>query len=239
MSMKWWITGALLCLAVVAVPRQAVSQSRADIELNLFAGTSFFTQESFEIGPPQSQTPIPMTFDLDSDLRGGLRLNFITAEKWGVEAFSSYEATTAAIRRDDNAVPELRFPVQHYRFGVDLLYYPLGSEGRNRIVPFVLGGGGASIYLPTAEAKRIASDPLRGNLPDLIESSRGLAIYGVGLKYRLTNSIGFRADVQGGITRNPTFGLDTASEEPTDTVFPLTGYSHNIGISVGITIKLF
>ena len=237
MGMKWWIAGAMLCLGVGAIPMQAQSQSNFDFEMNLFAGPSFFTDKLFEIGPPQSPTPIPMTFGVGRDLRGGLRLNFITTEKWGLEAFSSYESTTTAIQRNDNAVPELRFPIQLYRFGVDLLYYPLGSEGRNRIVPFVLGGGGAAIYRPTSEAKRIASDPLQGNLPDLIESGRALFNYGVELKYRLTASIGFRVDFQGGLSSHPNFGLPTRSDEPTDTVFPLTGLFRNAGFSIGITIK--
>lgn len=240
MRMKVSMIPVLVCFGLALVPGTAVSQSNSDFdfELNLFTGKSFFLEESFSIGPPQSETLLPMTFKLDPTLRTGLRLNFVTSQDWGFETFASYESATAAIQRRDGAVPELRFPVQHYRFGVDLVYYPLGSAGQRRIIPFVLAGGGAAIYRPTGEGKTIATDPLRGNLPDLIESSKALFIYGAGIKYRLTNSIGFRADVNGGVTKNPTFGLPTESDQSTNTVLPLTGFTSNTEISIGITLKL-
>lgn len=240
--MKWRIRGIVACLVVVVCAPGAFGQdqqSNTDFQLNLFAGPSFFSDKSFEVGPPQSPTPIPLNFEIDRRTRGGFRLNFLTTDRWGLEFFSSYESTVAGLARADGAVPELRFPIQHYTFGVDYIYYPLGSAGRGRWVPFVLGGGGAAIYRPTSEGKRIASDPLAGNLPDLLESGRMLGNYGAGFKYRLTNIFGFRADIQGGITRSPTFGLNTASDDPTETVLPLTGYSHNTEISVGFTIKLW
>ena len=62
-------------------------------ELNLYGGWSLFTTESFEIGEPQSPTPVPLTFSFEGGLRSGGRINFLTKDKWG--SVSSFDATKA------------------------------------------------------------------------------------------------------------------------------------------------
>ena len=237
--MKWILNGTLALIVAASIPSDVVGQGRTDIELNLYAGTSFFTVETFEIGPPQAPSSVPMSFELDRSLRGGLRLNFLTANRWGAETFLSYESSLATYRRLDDPSLDLALPAQIFHLGVNGLYYPLGTRSGRRIVPFLSGGIGAAIYRPTAEAKRVASDPLQGGLPELRESSHTAFNYGAGVKYRLTDWFGMRFDARGFFSKNPTFGLETASEDPTVPVLPLNNYIHNTEVSVGITLTLW
>ncbi len=228
---------ALLMLILGSVP--LFSQSGG--ELNLYGGWSLFTTESFEIGEPQSPTPIPLTFSMEDGLRSGLRINFLTKGKWGSEAYYGYQSTTATFTRADNATRPLELPTQVHQFGANVLYYPLGTEDTDErfIVPFASAGLGAAIYRPTSEAKRIASDPLQGNISELIESGRFSLNYGFGVRRRLNGMFGVRFDVRGFLSRSPTFGLPDSSEDPTVTVLPLNNLLHSAEVSVGITIKLW
>ena len=114
----------------------------------------------------------------------------------------------------------------------------LGTDDR-LTVPFASAGLGAAIYRPTSEAKRIASDPLQGNISELIESGRFSFNYGFGVKRRLTDIFGLRFDVRGFLSRSPTFGLPESSDDPTATVLPLNNMLLSAEVSVGITINLW
>ena len=207
-------------------------------ELNLYGGWSLFTTESFEIGEPQSPTPVPLTFSFEGGLQSGGRINFLTKDKWGSEVYYGYQSTTATFKRSDDATQELNLPTQVHQFGANILYYPLGTDDR-LTVPFASAGLGAAIYRPTSEAKRIASDPLQGNISELIESGRFSFNYGFGVKRRLTDIFGLRFDVRGFLSRSPTFGLPESSDDPTATVLPLNNMLLSAEVSVGITINLW
>jgi opacity protein-like surface antigen len=229
-------------VGIAAVPISSLGQGLADFDLTLFGGGSMFSEESFDIGPPQASPPIPWRFKVSSNFVTGIRLNIVTGTKWGLEPYYSYAKADASYIQADDSTYRLDLPIQVHGFGVSYLYYPWGNgypfaDNRNKITPFLIGGVGAAIFRPTSQAKNLAEDPLLGNLGEIIESNKASFHYGVGAKYRLTRELAVRVDTRGILSGNPTFGFPTQSDNPNDTVIPLEGMIHNLEISFGISIN--
>ena len=225
-NLKWPVATVIAFLAFTARPSELLSQGLTDFQVNLYGGTSFFGTESFGGDP---LTPA-FDFEIESGLRSGLRLNLLTAERWGVEMYYGYESKQASYVGTESD-ERLDLPIHIHGLGGNAFYYPTGSSGLGRIIPFVTGGIGVAIFRPTSEAKGIASDPLLGNVfPDLLESKEAAYSYGVGVKYRMNRVFGARFDVRGFLSKTPTFGLPAVPDDPTNDLTdlnPLTGYIHN------------
>ena len=99
-------------------------------------------------------------------------------------------------------------------------------------------GIGGTLYRPTDEAKAIARDPLRGNLGGIDNSSELAFNYGIGLKAKISDRIGFRVDGKGFISRTPSFGFARESTDPNATVFAAGGAFHNAEASAGLIFYL-
>ena len=227
--MKRWLISAAMALGVLPIPGYA----QQNLELNIFGAGSIYTKKQYEIGFPQSITPIPGEFKLDKAIRGGVRFNVYTRGHWSEEFFYSYEPDKTHFLRRSTPPVSLALDMQVHNLGVNAIYYLHEDEGR-RIRPFISVGFGATVYRPTAEAQAIARDPLRGNLRDM-DSSRELALnYGAGFKSRFNNRVGFRLDVRGFTGRTPSFGLARQSNDPNATVFPASGVIQNGEASAGL-----
>jgi hypothetical protein len=211
--------------------------SLKNLELSLSAGRSSFSSKDFQIGSPQSSTPIDGTMKIKGGTRGEGRLNFLTSNRFGSEAFYIYEKNSVEFNRSGASEDTLSIPLQVHLFGVNVLYYPTGTT-ESKWRPFVSVGGGAMIYRPTGRGQDIATDPLRGNLPSFIESSRAAVTIGAGLKRSLGRSFGVRFDVGDVLTGVPTFGLPHDSTDPNASVLPISGRMNNFHASVGITLFL-
>ena len=120
---------------------------------------------------------------------------------------------------------------------MNTLYY-FGGDERATVRPFLTAGIGGTLYRPTDEAKTIANDPARGNLPGFKESFMFASNYGWGMKIRASDRVGFRIDARGFVGKSPTFGLPRASPDPAATVFPAGGAIHNAEVSAGIVFYL-
>jgi hypothetical protein len=236
--MKRLLTGSILFLVVsLAIPDVLMAQEFRDVELNLFAAGSAHTKNRYEVGFPQAVTPIQSQFRMNDTIRGGLRFNVHTSGHWGEEFFFSYEPNKARFIRDTAPAQESAYDIRVFNFGVNALYY-LNEEESRRTRPFISFGIGGTVYQPTAQSRRTANDPLRGNLPGF-ESSAELALnYGVGFKRVLTERYSLRMDFRGFVNRNPSFGLPRSSNDPNQVVFPADGAIHNMEASAGIVIKL-
>lgn len=210
----------------------AYAQLRQDLELNLFGAYSLHSKKSFEISFPQSATPIQGQFKLDDAIRGGLRVNVYTRGHWGEEFLYSYEPNTAHFSRRTTPPGSLDLDIRVHNIAINALYY-LSDDETRRIRPFLSIGIGTTIYKPTAEARAIAGDPLRGNVQDLDTAHELTMNYGAGFKTKLASWIGFRMDVRGFLGRNPSFGLARQSSDPNATVFPAGGAIHNSETSAG------
>jgi hypothetical protein len=232
--MKRWLTLAMLTVAVsLTLSNVAYAQLKDDLELNLFGGGSMHTKNRYEIGFPQSITPISGEFKLDKAIRYGVRVNVYTRGHWGEEFFYSFEPNTAHFIRRRTPPTSLDLNIQVHNAGVNAMYYLQEDETR-RTRAFLSVGLGATIYSPTQEARAIARDPLRGNLQDM-DSSREIALnYGGGFKSRVSNYVAFRLDLRGFTGRNPSFGFARESNDPNATVFPNTGAIFSGEASAGL-----
>ncbi len=224
------IVVSVFCIALCS---EAYAQVKENFELNIFGGGSFYTTKKYEIGPPQSPTPVPGEFKLGHAIKGGLRVGVYTRGHWSEEFFYSYEPTTAHFIRRGSAPrsTDLRMGVHNY--GITALYY-LSENESNTVRPFLSIGLGGTVYRLTPEAQAIARDPLRGNLPDMDNSHELTLNYGVGLKTRSSGWLGVRVDVRGFLGRTPAFGLARKSNDPNATVFPATGPIQNLETSAGL-----
>src|SRR5438552_4295584 len=77
----------------------ALAQLKDNVELNLFGAGSIYAKNHYEIGYPQSASPIPGELKFDAHTRFGLRLGVYTRGHWGEEFFYSFEQNGARISR--------------------------------------------------------------------------------------------------------------------------------------------
>ena len=232
--MKRWLKTHIFVIGVfLTLSTSAYAQLREDLELNAFVAGSVYSKKSFEIAFPQSPTPTPGRFRLDEGIRGGLRVNVYTRGHWGEEFFYSYEPNTAHFSRRSTPPASLDLDIQVHNLGVNALYY-LNDDETRKVRPFLSLGIGATIYRPTGQARAIARDPLRGNVPDLDPAHEIALNYGGGFKAKLGTWAGFRFDVRGFLGRSPSFGLARQSSDPNATVFPASGAIHTGEASAGL-----
>jgi hypothetical protein len=216
----------------------AFAQLKDNIEINVFGGGGWYSSKDFEIGFPQSATPITGKFKLDPAWRGGVRLGVFTRGHWSQEFFYSYERNNAQFNRLTPPTSSLDLPIQVHNYGVTALYY-LDENESNAVRPFLSIGVGGTVYRLSREAKFIATNPLEANIPDVNNSSELTMNYGFGLKTRTSGWLGFRADVRGYLGRPPSFGLARQSNDPNATVFPITGAMNNAEVSAGLVFYFF
>jgi len=235
--MKRSLLSLILLVVVLGVPSMAFSQEFRNLELNPFLAGSGHTKSLYTIGFPQTIAPISGEFKYKNALRGGLRFNINTTGHWGEELFFSYEPNTAQIRRKTAPQHELDLGTRILNFGVNALYYINENEDAH-MRPYLTFGVGGTMDRPTAVAIQVANDPLQGNLPGFSSDSYLALNYGFGFKQRLSKDFGFRLDVRGFVTRNPTFGLPRSSPDASAVVFPATGAASNLEVSVGMIIRL-
>src|SRR4030095_6955797 len=154
----------LVVVCSLSSPKWSSAQEFRNMELNIFMAGSAYTKNTFESSYPQTIIPIQGKFRLDTALRGGVRFNINTTGHWGEEAFFSYEPNTAHFIRVSPSSQEQSYNIRVMNWGLNVMYY-LNEEESRGTRPFLSIGLGGSTFQPKAEDKRIARDPLRGNLP--------------------------------------------------------------------------
>jgi opacity protein-like surface antigen len=240
---------AILMLSLLMLlPNLASAQLKDNFELNVFGGGSFYTHKTFEVGFPQTTgsvlgpalgtTPIQGEFRMDRAIRGGVRVGVYTRGHWSEEFFYSYEPSTAHIIRTSAPTRSVGLGVGIHNYGITALYYLEENETKT-IRPFLSIGVGGTLYRLTPEARAFAQDPFRGNLPGINNSNELTMNYGVGVKTRVSDWLGFRADVRGFLDHTPRFGLPSQSTDPNATVFPVSGAIHNGEASAGVVFYFF
>ena len=216
----------------------AIAQVKDNLELNVFGGGSWYSTKKYEVGFPQSATPVSGQFRFDRALRAGLRASVYTRGHWSEELFYSYEPNKAHFLRHTAPTGSVTLSTQVHNYGVTALYY-LNENESHSVRPFLSVGIGGTVYRLTPQARAFADDPLRGNLGDM-DNSHELALnYGVGFKARSSGWLGFRADVRGFLGRTPSFGLARHSSDPNSTVFPASGALHNAEASAGLIFYFY
>lgn len=89
-----------------------------------------------------------------------------------------------------------------------------------KVNPFVLGGGGFLIFKP------ISTSTL--SVPGASTDVKGTFLYGAGVNYRLTDSLGLRLQYRGLLYKSPDFGVSTVSAGT---------WANTAEPSVGITLR--
>jgi len=235
---RWLKTVILVSAFSFVFADGALAQLKDNLEFNLFAGGSFYTDKRFEIGFPQSALPIQGGFRLSKALRTGFRMGVYTRGHWSEEFFYSYEPSTAHFIRRTAPSNSVDLTLGIHNYGITALYYFREDESYT-IRPFLSIGVGGTFYRLTTSAQAFARDPLRGNIPGISHSNVPTLNYGFGVKTRSSGWLGFRADVRGFLGRQPTFGLPRQSDDPNATVFPASGAIFNGEASAGLVFYLF
>jgi hypothetical protein len=228
------LKSAILVLSfVVILPSPARAQLKDNLEINLFGGGSVYNDKKFNISFPQSTFPIQEAFRLNKAIRAGLRVGVYTRGHWSEEFFYSYEPSTAHFIRRTPPSGSLDLRLRIHNYGITALYYFQENESRS-LRPFLSIGVGGTVYSFTPEAEALARDPLRGNVPGLKASHVLTLNYGVGVKARTKDWIGFRADLRGLLGPTPAFGIPHESSDPNAQVFPAKGAVFNGEASAGV-----
>ncbi len=238
--MRWSRSVFVLFLMICAEGAFAQGLSPKSLELNLNAGESIYTNKDFQINYPQSVPSILGRMQISTNHRFDARINFFSSKKFGAEAFYSIEKNNVVMTRQTPPTDQLIIPSQIHHFGMNVLYYPFGTT-KSALRPYVYVGGGAMIYRPSALGQHIATDPLSGGFTKFIESSRGAASFGAGVKRSLGKTFGVRLDLADIVTVAPTFGNPRVSTLVTglnDSVLPIYGYQQNFQASIGFILFL-
>jgi hypothetical protein len=218
------LKSAMLVLSVFAgLQMPAHAQLKDNLEINFFGGGSAYSKKEFQIGFPQSTTPVLGAFRLTKAVRGGIRVGVYTKGHLSEEFFYSYDPSTAQFIRRSTPSASVNLRVGIHNYGGTGLYYFQESE-THTIRPFLSIGVGGTFYRFTPEALAYARDPNGGNIPGLTYSNM------------LTMNYGVRADVRGFLGPNPKFGLPRTSSDPNAQVFPAGGVLSNGEASAGIII---
>jgi hypothetical protein len=215
-------------LALLAAP--AFGQIQKDGEINVFFGYSTHSFNEFQIGPPQATPAIKAKFDVLDGMRGGVRLNVVNNGHWGQEFFYSFERNKGVYTRPSG---DLELDLQVHNFGATGLFYFSKDEAK-RTRPFLSFGLGATVYKPTDDARGIANDVTRGNLPGFGQANEISFHYGAGLKQRINKAMGVRVDARHFIGRFPSFSLTRHTTNITEPVFPADGAIHNLELTGGL-----
>ena len=86
----------------------------------------------------------------------------------------------------------------------------------HKLLPYVLGGGGALIFSPTNNAG--------GFVPGADTQAKGAFVYGGGADYGITRHVSLRAEYRGFVYKAPDFGLSNLSTDTwTHTALPSAG----------------
>src|ERR1051325_9344351 len=76
--------------------------------------------------------------------------------------------------------------------------YVYQFKHRNKLSPFVLGGGGLLLFHPISVSTH--------SIPGAVTDTEGAFLYGLGTNYRLTDNLGLRLQFRGLIYKAPDFG---------------------------------
>jgi len=198
------VAAALSALPVLAQAQASKAAATGDehpdrVNVNLFGGGSFFQSVPGGLGSQLAN--------------GGAVGARVTGNFWryvGIEPAFTYSVNNMKFQSRVGTPPG----VGPFSYGTRLNQYTLNLLGYftprgSRFRPFVTVGGGAADFRPTDEAIENARLPI-----NTIYGAQGLKNsllpalnYGGGIKFKINDRIGLRADVRGLMSKAPTFGL--------------------------------
>jgi len=222
-------TGILLCASLCAQTRGG--SRNPEWELSFYAGMA-------SLGETTSDTPIEDSSDfLSSSIKpdNGLLLGARITQNLGRHFAAEMDYTFADHKgKFNNPTPlsaTLNLDQTTHSFFYDILLYVTDSSSRLR--PYVSGGGGATYFALDGSIKDL-SQQMGFSMKNCWEL--GLRVGG-GIKYRLSEKIGVRADFKDQISDSPSYGLPPYIPV-VDSIpgggFAPSGTLHNMQMSVGV-----
>lgn len=215
-------------LAVLFLSCSALAQTQYRFEF--FAAASLPQDKQFEIGYPQSATPMKGTHQWSQGARGGVRMGADTWHHWGQDFVYSYGANATKIVNHYNG-GAFGFTVHSHQFSYNLMWYPRLLDSKKKFNPYLTGGVGGTFYNLEQATINEALDPNRAGLGKLRNESIFAFNAGGGIRFRINSLYGFRIDARDYISNPPRFGLPERSDSSTTVVFPVTGKFNQLEVS--------
>jgi outer membrane immunogenic protein len=178
----------LSLLSVSLLTAAAVAQeSRSEISVQ---GTGFYTKDTTGQGIRQQATDT-----------GG----FLAGYRYNLNRWLAAETNYGFVRNTQ----EYSFPLGTSRIQSDVhqftggLVFKVPSPSRLRISPYLLAGGGALLFNPTANTFVAGADT----------QARGAFVYGGGADFLLSRHFSLRTEYRGLVYKAPDFGLSSLNAD--------------------------
>src|ERR1051325_10279312 len=176
------VVGVVTVCLLAAVSIAAGQEGRMDVAVS---GTGVFTKDSSGNGLDQAVTN-----------SGGILASF----RVKVHDHSELELNYGRTRDSQIYTNSTAFSFQEQQANVHELTaaYVYQFKHRNKLSPFVLGGGGLLLFHPISVSTH--------SIPGAVTDTEGAFLYGLGTNYRLTDNLGLRLQFRGLIYKAPDFG---------------------------------
>ena len=214
---------SVLLLSTFCMP--AFAQEGHGYEFGVFAGWAEWRERQYQIGFPQAVPAIDVDYDLNGEVVGGMRLNFLSRRYWGGEVTYSYQQNTLSLASNGGSPVQLDGAVHHALY--NQVFYPRRYE-TGRIKPYFTGGIGAAGYTLNAQAVSEASQAGFGAFSKL--DYRLVLNYGAGIKSELGEHAGVRLDFRHHFSEVPTYGVPKSGPGP---FLPFDGKLQTLEMTVG------
>jgi opacity protein-like surface antigen len=195
------VVGVVTACLLAAVSIAAGQEGRMDVAVS---GTGVFTKDSSGNGVDQAVTN-----------SGGILASF----RVKVRDHSELELNYGHTRNSQIYTNSTAFSFEEQQANVHEITaaYVYQFKRRNKLNPFVLGGGGLLLFHPISVSTH--------SIPGAATDTEGTFLYGLGTNYRLTDKLGLRLQFRGLIYKAPDFGVVTSSTGSwTHTVEPSVGF---------------
>ena len=195
-------------------------------EFNVFGGGTFFRQ--------QTQSP---KIKLDDGGTVGIRF---TQNYWryiGIEEAFRLHGTNNPIYNNPATGGTSSFGARNRGFTISPVFHFTPREDRFR--PFLKAGLGMNWLGPTDEARRQLSavrNPF-GQAINLDSHISPLFTYGAGIKYKISDRLGFRVDGDGSVARAPAFGIPAVGP-PNAILVGNRGMLNGSSITAGVNVYM-
>lgn len=214
--------GAALALAGSA-SAQEQPPTPQQFELGIYGGSSFFKQKNDQLKT-----------ELMPSARGGLWIGVNPAEYFGLEADFGYAQNSLRFHQIFNGfLQPLTLDQRVIQFRGNALVYL--KNRTSPIRPYFRIGLGADSFRPRDDAKSLVNQASNAGLAatSLSASTQAGLAYGGGLKFKLAEHFGFRADVGGLLIGMPHYKLLPSGVPPELYIAP-RGFLQGLQISGGI-----
>jgi opacity protein-like surface antigen len=216
----------LILVFVVLCILAASAHAQTYYRFEVYGSANIPSEKGFQIGMPQSTTPLDGKLHLSPGLRGGVRFGVDGLHHWGQDITYSYGTNAAKIRVNQNG--EFAFTSRTHQFAYNAIFYPAGT-GHARLIPYITAGAGGTIFTVSQKSINEAFFEGLGKLQNHVSFTFNA---GGGVRIQFTDNVGIRLDVRDWMSHPPRYGIPESSSDPQRFVFPVNGVFHQVEASV-------